>query len=201
MTRYVRLSDELDPIITQVTSTCLGPRPVLRFISGNTALPPTAETPPASQPTHNDADFDHVPVPFALVVNVPLVTMTPENGSTGGFPKLYTRDKVANVAIEIWLGTHSATTIADQEGAHGERASGRIKPDLLETRRAVRGPCQPVIKKGSIVVRDLRLWHGGKPNYSTEPRVMLAMSRSAVSTLEMLADSNKSTLRRGIEVR
>ncbi|KAF3037388.1 hypothetical protein E8E12_008154 [Didymella heteroderae] len=93
-------------IVTQVTSTCLGPRPVLRFVSGNTALPPTAMSPPASQPIHNDADFDHLSVPFALVVNVPLVTMTPENGST-----------------EIWLGTHSDTTIADQEGAHGERAS------------------------------------------------------------------------------
>jgi hypothetical protein len=81
------------------------------------------------------------------------------------------------MALEIWLGTHSGTTIADQEGAHGERASGRIKSDLLEARRAVRGPCQPVVKKGSIIVRDLRLWHGGKPNHTMEPRVMLAMSK------------------------
>ncbi|KAJ8115163.1 hypothetical protein OPT61_g3125 [Boeremia exigua] len=147
-----------NPIITQVSSTCLGPRPVLRFMSGNTALPPTEDSPPASQPIHNDADFDHPSIPFALVVNVPLVTMKPENGST-----------------EIWLGTHANTTIADQEGAHGDRASGRIKTDLLEARRAVRAPCQPVVKKGSIIVRDLRLWHGGKPNYSAEPRVMLAM--------------------------
>lgn len=78
-------TDEADPIVTQVTSTCLGPRPVLRFISGNTALPPTPDSPPSSQPTHNDADFDHLPIPFALVVNILLVTMTPENGSTGTF--------------------------------------------------------------------------------------------------------------------
>lgn len=71
--------------MTQVTSACLGPKPVLRFISGNTALSPTSDSPPTSQPTHNDADFDHLPIPFALVVNVPLVTMTPENGSTGTF--------------------------------------------------------------------------------------------------------------------
>ncbi|KAJ4984948.1 phytanoyl-CoA dioxygenase [Stagonosporopsis vannaccii] len=147
-----------NPIVTQVTSTCLGPRPVLRFMSGNTALPPTEDSPPASQPVHNDSDFDHLSIPFALVVNVPLVTMTPENGST-----------------EIWLGTHVNTTIVDQEGAHGERASGRIKKDLLEARRAVRAPSQPIVKKGSIIVRDLRLWHGGKPNYTAEPRVMLAM--------------------------
>ncbi|KAI4934198.1 hypothetical protein J4E85_002054 [Alternaria conjuncta] len=153
-------SDEIyaNPIVTQVTSTTLGPRPSLRFISGNTALPPTASSPPASQPIHNDADFDHPSIPFALVVNVPLVTMTPENGST-----------------EIWLGTHQGTTIADQEGEHGDRASGRIKQHLLDARREVRPPTQPVVKKGSMIVRDLRLWHGGKPNLSEDPRVMLAM--------------------------
>ncbi|EUC33792.1 hypothetical protein COCCADRAFT_4725 [Bipolaris zeicola 26-R-13] len=148
----------INPIVTQVTSTKLGPRPSLRFMSGNTALPPTETSPPASQPTHNDADFDHPSIPFALVINVPLVTMTPENGST-----------------EIWLGTHNNTTIADQEGEHGDRASGRIKEHLLDDRRQVRPPSQPIVKKGSIIIRDLRLWHGGKPNLTTDPRVMLAM--------------------------
>jgi ectoine hydroxylase-related dioxygenase (phytanoyl-CoA dioxygenase family) len=98
-----------------------------------------------------------------MVINVPLVAMTPANGST-----------------EIWLGTHNETTIADQEGAHGDRASGRIKKDLLEARKEVRPPSQPSVKKGSIIVRDLRLWHGGKPNLSKEPRVMLAMSEYSV---------------------
>ncbi|EMD69675.1 hypothetical protein GGP41_001187 [Bipolaris sorokiniana] len=148
----------INPIVTQVTSTKLGPRPSLRFMSGNTALPPTETSPPASQPTHNDADFDHPSIPFALVINVPLVTMTPENGST-----------------EVWLGTHNDTTIADQEGEHGDRASGRIKKHLLDARREVRPPSQPIVKKGSIIIRDLRLWHGGKPNLTTDPRVMLAM--------------------------
>ncbi|KAF2451406.1 hypothetical protein P171DRAFT_400890 [Karstenula rhodostoma CBS 690.94] len=145
-------------IVTQITSTALGPHPHLRFVSGNTALPPSPSAPPASQPTHNDADFDHPRIPFALVINIPLITMEPHNGST-----------------EVWLGTHASTTIADQEGAHGERASGKIKKGLLEERRAVRPPCQPGIKKGSVVVRDLRLWHGGMPNRSEVPRVMLAM--------------------------
>lgn len=102
-------------------------------------------------------------MPFAMVVNVPLVTMTPQNGST-----------------EIWLGTHNGTTIADQEGAHGDRASGRIKKHLLDAQREKRPPSQPTVKKGSIIVRDLRLWHGGKPNLSDQPRVMLAMSMSAI---------------------
>jgi ectoine hydroxylase-related dioxygenase (phytanoyl-CoA dioxygenase family) len=144
----------------------LGPRPSLRFVSGNTALPPTEASPPASQPTHNDADFDHPSVPFALVINVPLVTMKEQNGST-----------------EIWLGTHNGTTLADQEGAHGDRASGRIKKHLLESRRETRPPSQPLVKKGSIIIRDLRLWHGGKPNLSDKPRVMLAMSKHCFPTI------------------
>lgn len=62
-----------------------------------------------------------------------------------------------------------------QEGKHGDRASGRIKSNILEERRAVRPPSQPVVKKGSIVIRDLRLWHAGMPNTTSDIRVMLAM--------------------------
>jgi ectoine hydroxylase-related dioxygenase (phytanoyl-CoA dioxygenase family) len=107
---------------------------------------------------HSDADFDHPNSPFALVINVPLVTMTPENGST-----------------EVWLGTHNITSLAAQEGLHGERASGRVKKELLEQRALERPPSQPVVKKGSLVIRDLRLWHAGKPNFTDSTRVMLAL--------------------------
>jgi hypothetical protein len=96
--------------------------------------------------------------------------MTPENGST-----------------EVWLGTHDGTTIADQEGAHGDRASGRIKKHLLDARREVRPPSQPIVKKGSIVIRDLRLWHGGKPNLGKDPRVMLAMSKFSLHKTHRLS--------------
>ncbi|KAL4893847.1 hypothetical protein BDV59DRAFT_207570 [Aspergillus ambiguus] len=148
----------LNPIATQITSSALGPRPKWTFCSGNTAMPPTAECPPTSQPVHSDADFAHPCHPFAYVINVPLITMTPENGST-----------------EVWLGTHRDTGPHVQEGLHGERASGRIKLDELEKRRAVRPPSQPMVPKGSIVIRDLRLWHAGIGNQTEIPRVMLAM--------------------------
>ncbi|TLD04779.1 uncharacterized protein PgNI_09148 [Pyricularia grisea] len=146
-------------IATQITSSILGPRPKWTFCSANSAMPPSSpDSPPQRQPVHSDADFDHPHHPFALVVNVPLVTMTPRNGST-----------------ELWLGTHHLSNLSAQEGAHGERASGRIKQRLLDARKEERGPCQPVVKKGSIVVRDLRLWHAGMPNLSAdEVRVMLA---------------------------
>ncbi|PSS25910.1 hypothetical protein M430DRAFT_48314 [Amorphotheca resinae ATCC 22711] len=148
----------LNPIATQITSAVLGPRPLMTFCSGNSAMPPTPSSEPQRQPVHSDADFAHPNHPFALVVNIPLITMTPENGST-----------------EIWLGTHLDSGLDVQEGEHGDRASGRIKEHVLEERRTVRGPSQPVIPKGSIVVRDLRLWHAGMPNWTEEVRVMLAM--------------------------
>ncbi|KAF7590364.1 hypothetical protein BBP40_002916 [Aspergillus hancockii] len=148
----------LNPIATQITSTALGPGPKWTFCSGNTAMPPTAEHRPASQPVHSDADFDHPTHPFAYVVNVPLVTMTPENGST-----------------EVWLGTHTDSGLHIQEGMHGDRASGRIQLDVLEKQRMIRPPSQPVVPKGAMVLRDLRLWHAGIGNQTDEVRVMLAM--------------------------
>ena len=151
------LTYRLDPIATQITSAVLGPRPKWTFCSGNSAMPPLTGATAQRQPVHSDADFDHPSHPFALVTNVPLITMTPENGST-----------------ELWLGTHT-NGIESQEGAHGERASGRIRSEALEQRRQVRPPSQPVVMKGSLVVRDLRLWHAGMPNFSSDVRVMLAM--------------------------
>ena len=122
-------------------------------------MPPTDKHPPMSQPVHADADFEHPTHPFAYVINIPLITMTPENGST-----------------ELWLGTHRDTGLHLQEGMHGERASGRIKSDALDKQRAIRPPCQPVVPKGSFVLRDLRLWHAGIGNQTDVVRVMLAMS-------------------------
>ena len=152
----------LNPIASQITTCLLGPKPKWTFCSGNTALPPVEGTIPQRQPVHADADFAHPTHPFALVVNVPLIDFTPENGST-----------------EIWLGTHTGDLagLQVQEGEHGDRASGRIKRHLLDARRAERGPSQPVIEKGSIVIRDLRLWHAGMPNMTKSERVMLAMSK------------------------
>lgn len=98
--------------------------------------------------------------------------MTPENGST-----------------EVWLGTHSDSGLHAQEGEHGERASGRIKQDSLDKRRAISPPLQPIVPKGSIIVRDLRLWHAGMPNLTQDPRVMLAMSEYASTCVQIATDS------------
>ncbi|OAL26836.1 hypothetical protein AYO22_04003 [Fonsecaea multimorphosa] len=127
------------------------------FLS-NSAMPPRPGSPPERQPVHSDADFAHPDHPFALVVNVPLIDMRPENGST-----------------EVWLGTHNNFGIEAQEGAHGERASGRIHASLLAERSKTNPPIQPFVPSGSIIVRDLRLWHAGMPNTTSHVRIMLAM--------------------------
>jgi len=137
----------------QITSAFLGPCPRMNFLSGNTALKSTE-----SQPVHTDADFAHPQIPFAVVVNVPLITMTPQNGAT-----------------EFWLGTHNSSGLHIQEDWHGDKAGGEIKSDILESRRKKLPPIQPVISKGSIIIRDLRLWHCGKPNFEGTPRILLAM--------------------------
>ncbi|KAL6365281.1 hypothetical protein LRP88_01267 [Fusarium phalaenopsidis] len=119
-----------DPIATQITTAMMGPRPKWTFCSANSAMATLPGGSPQRQPVHSDADFAHPDHPFALVVNVPLVTATPENGST-----------------EIWLGTHNNFGLDAQEGAHGDRASGRIREDLLRQREKISPPLQPIIKK------------------------------------------------------
>ncbi|KAF5581724.1 phytanoyl dioxygenase [Fusarium pseudocircinatum] len=158
VSEYFSPSIFTNPIATQITTAMMGPRPKWTFCSANSAMATLPGGTPQRQPVHSDADFAHPDHPFALVVNIPLVTTTPENGST-----------------EIWLGTHHGFGLDAQEGAHGERASGRIREELLRQRQEISPPLQPIIKKGSIVVRDLRLWHAGMPNTTQQTRVMLAM--------------------------
>lgn len=39
----------------------------------------------------------------------------------------------------------------------------------------MRPPVQPVVKKGDILIRDLRLWHAGMPNETDKERIMIAI--------------------------
>ena len=51
----------------------------------------------------------------------------------------------------------------------------KVAADVLEARRAVCPPLQPVIREGSVVIRDIRMWHRGMPNHTPNPRPMIAM--------------------------
>ncbi|KAH8888056.1 hypothetical protein GQ53DRAFT_604116, partial [Thozetella sp. PMI_491] len=152
---------------TTVISAILGPKPHVNYVNGNTAL---GGYNGARQRVHADLTFNHATYPFAIVTNYYLIDVSPANGST-----------------ELWLGSHRDTSFRDHRNCNPEALSGSvsseydkgiemefgIRDELLQERRAYAPPIQPTVKKGSVVLRDLRLWHAGLANPSTDPRIML----------------------------
>lgn len=123
------------------------------LVTGNTALPNSTKR----QPVHSDADFQHPDCPFYAVAAVPMITTGPATGAT-----------------EFWLGgTHRGNAHNQVEGACS------IRNDLVETRRAIQPPIQPYVPKGSVYIRDLRLWHAGMPNPSDQWRCVISLGFSA----------------------
>ena len=136
-----------NPFATAITECMLGPHPRLRFYSANTAF--KAEM---RQPVHVDVHFAFPRMPFGFCVNVNLIDVDPAHGST-----------------EMWLGSHLDASWQ----AEVEKSGSVIPPHVLERRRELAPPVQPVLPKGSLVIRDLRLWHAGMPNRTEDVRVML----------------------------
>lgn len=120
----------------------LGPDAALVYFASDTPLPGSAY-----QPVHSDTRLlfpeSRLTVPaYGLVLNVPLVDCTVENGS-----------------LEFWPGTHLLPgPVAEMERLAAE----------LPSRRAN-------MPAGSLLVRDLRMWHRGTPNCSPMPRPHLAL--------------------------
>ena len=141
-----------NPFAAAVVAGILGPCPVVHYANGNTALKATGR-----QPVHSDCEFEHPNFPFAMVVNISLVDTSSENGAT-----------------EFWLGSHHYSTPDDHAVEDDSEASLQIKKEHVEARRKHSPPIQTTTKKGSLIIRDLRLWHAGMPNKTVDPRVMLA---------------------------
>jgi ectoine hydroxylase-related dioxygenase (phytanoyl-CoA dioxygenase family) len=141
-----------NPFAAAILAGILGPRPVVHYANGNTALKATGR-----QPVHSDCEFEHPNFPFAMVVNINLVDTSPENGAT-----------------EFWLGSHRCSTPAEHIVEETGEGLLQIKKEHLEARRKHSPPIQTTTKKGSLIIRDLRLWHAGMPNKTDDPRVMLA---------------------------
>lgn len=142
----------LNDLVIAVTQAALGKGVKNSFYSGNTALPSDQ-----IQPVHADIgqlwpNLEHATPPYALVVNVPLVDVSAQNGST-----------------ELWPGTHHDTTIYINDG------NIKLPEELVEKRRKISPPLQPTLRLGSVLIRDMRMWHRGMPNYTNDPRPMIAM--------------------------
>lgn len=89
-----------------------------------------------------------------LVVNVPLVDMTEANGAT-----IY------------WPGTHRDLRL---------HSGNRFPTEEMLAEWEARRPSERVLaRRGDLVLRDLRVWHGGMPNRTTQHRPMLAIVYSA----------------------
>jgi ectoine hydroxylase-related dioxygenase (phytanoyl-CoA dioxygenase family) len=143
----------VNDIVIAITKAMLGPGLKNAFYSGNTALPKAG----GRQPVHADLgqlwqDLPAATPPYALVVNVLPVDVSPHNGST-----------------EIWPGTHRDTSISYQSG------DIKVSEEKLAERRKVAPGFQYTARAGSVVIRDMRLWHAGMPNPSDTPRPMIAM--------------------------
>ncbi|MYA04773.1 MAG: phytanoyl-CoA dioxygenase family protein [Caldilineaceae bacterium SB0664_bin_22] len=137
-----------NPFAVQVTHGILGEGLYNRFYNGNTNCPGSQ-----MQPLHTDAaplwpNLRTAHPPVSLVVNVSLVDVTEDNGST-----------------ELWPGTH----LLSLGGAR------RVDIETETQRRAEVPPVRANTAKGSLVIRDTRLWHRGMPNLSNQIRHMIAM--------------------------
>ncbi|KAH8820764.1 hypothetical protein F5884DRAFT_816473 [Xylogone sp. PMI_703] len=139
-----------NPFTTAVISALVGPRPRVAYVNGNTALPHTT----GHQNVHADLVTPYTQLPVALVANYYLCDTDDSNGAT-----------------EVWLRSHQHTRYSMHQPGRGW-----IQPDALEERASNSGypPIRPSVKRGSVVIRDLRLWHAGRGNPSAEPRIMLA---------------------------
>ena len=135
-----------NPFVIQVNTALLGEGIFNSFYNGNTNCPGSG-----TQPLHRDGPHlwpgHEPPHPTACVaVNISPHDVTAENG-----------------AVELWPGTHLhpfPETVVDEE--------------TEEEQRKVSPPVSGCAKKGSVLIRDMRLWHRGVPNRSDRPRHMIA---------------------------
>ena len=142
----------VNDMVIAVTKEILGSGMKNAFYSGNTNLPGSTV-----QPVHTDsgnlwADLEYPHPAYAIVVNIPVVSMDEVNGSP-----------------EIWPGSHLDKTM------HVHMESIKVPPELLDQRRLNFPPIQPTVELGSVLIRDMRLWHRGMQNHSDQPRPMIAL--------------------------
>lgn len=89
----------------------------------------------------------NVPHPVtSIVLNIPLCDFTEENGST-----------------EVWPGTH---LWIDRSATDGREVDVRAASTPSERTN---------VKAGALILRDLRMFHRGMPNRSSEVRAMLSI--------------------------
>ena len=92
-----------------------------------------------------------------IVVNIPLIDFTLENGST-----------------EIWPGSHLIVDPVTEPKTENE-ALFKDYHVCSEERGSTFPSVRMVMPAGSLVLRDMRCWHRAMPNYTDQVRPMTAM--------------------------
>lgn len=141
----------LNELVLSVTGAVLGSPVKNSMYSGNTAMPSEHRQPVHADISHLWPRLEVAHPPTHLIVNIPVVDVSPENGST-----------------ELWPGTHRDVTVAAGTDI-------KIPADVLEKRRAEAPPFQPAFRCGGVLIRDMRMWHAGMPNRTDKPRPMIAL--------------------------
>lgn len=105
------------------------------------------------QHIHRDTGHLFPELPYALppsllIVHIPLVDFSDENGST-----------------EVWPGSHLIT----------DPASDSATAEAIEVRALSLPSIRINMPAGSLVVRDMRVWHRGMPNNTETVRTMLSI--------------------------
>jgi ectoine hydroxylase-related dioxygenase (phytanoyl-CoA dioxygenase family) len=144
---YVFSDIVANPFVIQVSRELLGEGLYNSFYNGNTNCPGSS-----TQPLHRDGGHLwpglEVAHPAAsVVVNISPMDVSEENGS-----------------VELWPGSHLVTQV-----------DRRIDEAVEAARRKIAPPVRGNARKGSMLIRDIRLWHRGVPNCSDRPRHMIAM--------------------------
>jgi ectoine hydroxylase-related dioxygenase (phytanoyl-CoA dioxygenase family) len=135
-----------NPMALQVLDVMLGKDYTCRYFATDTPLPGSDY-----QGVHSDdaplfPDTDFILPPAALVLNIPLVDTTEENGP-----------------IDIFPG-----------GSH--RMPERLnEPKRIQELAATLEPKKVLMPAGSLLIRDLRMWHRGTPNRSKAARPNMAL--------------------------
>jgi len=142
-----------NPAVELLCASLLGEHAFLSLYSANTNVPGSEQ-----QPIH--ADVGHGSrrqrEPRAMCVNIALVETTQANGS-----------------IELWPGTHLNPKLRALD------KDQPIRPADFQARERHVPPVRGDTLKGSILVRDPRLWHRGMENRSSAARVMLTLMYEA----------------------
>ena len=144
---YVFRDVVANPFAVQVAHTLLGDGMYNRYYNGNCNCPGSGLQPLHMDGPHLFAGMKEPHPVVSVVINVCLVDVSAENG-----------------AMELWPGTHLLVS--------GQR---RIDPATEARRQQIVPPRRANTPKGSLLIRDMRLWHRGMPNHSDHVRHMIAM--------------------------